>query len=146
MNFKKIIVCGSVAGLAGFMVGSILYMNPLISAIYSSTNASACSKSMELFGGTGNWLFLMLLGGIISTIFVAVLYSYTEKAFGTMQAWKKGALFGIILWLVAKLPNSYYIWLLYNYPDIMNIIETFNGLVGAIVTGIVLAYLYEKIK
>jgi len=146
MNIKKIIICGIIAGLVGFIVGCILYMNPLVSAVYASTNASACSKSIELFGGVGNWLFLMLLGGIVSTVFVAVLYSYTEKAFGTLATWKKGALFGVLLWFVSKLPASYYTWLLYNYPDIMIIIETFNGLIGGIVTGVVLAVLYEKIK
>ncbi len=146
MNLKKIIISGLVAGLAAFVVGSVLYMNPFVSEIYSQYSGYPCSKPMELFGGLGNWLILMLLGGLFSTIFLAFLYSYTEKGIGIKSTWKKGLLFGILLWLVSKVPTSYYTWLMYTYPDILNLIETFNGLIGGIVAGIVLAVVYDKLR
>ncbi len=67
MNLKKIIISGLVAGLAAFLVGSVLYMNPFVSEIYSQYSSYPCSKPMALFGGLGNWLILMLLGGLFST-------------------------------------------------------------------------------
>jgi len=35
MNTKKIVIPGLVSGFVAFVVGSILYMNPLVSGIYS---------------------------------------------------------------------------------------------------------------
>ncbi len=146
MKTKKILISGLVAGLAAFLVGSVLYMNPLVSSIYSQYSNYPCSKPMGLFGGLGNWLLLMMVGGLVSTIFLAILYSYTEKGIGIKSAWKKGLLFGVLLWLVSKVPTSYYTWLMYTYPDILNLIETFNGLIGGIVAGVVLAVVYEKLE
>lgn len=145
MRFK-ILVSGLVAGLAAFIAGSILYMNPLVSGIYLGYGKLPCSKPMESFGGTGNWLALMLVGGLVSTIFVALLYAYTEKGIRVKTAWKKGLIFGVLLWLVSKLPTSYYTWLMYNYPDTLNVIEAINGLVGGLVAGVVLAVLYERLR
>lgn len=146
MNLKKIIISGLVAGLAAFLVGNILYMNPLVSGIYAKYSNYPCSKSMDSFGGLGDWLILMFIGGLISTVFLAFLYHYTEKGIGIESTWKKGLFFGFLLWLITKVPTSYYTWLMYTYPNILNIIETFNGLIGGIVAGIVLAVVYEKLK
>ncbi len=145
MNLKNIIISGLFAGLAAFLVGSILYMNPFVSDIYSNSNYP-CSKSMELFGELGNWLLLMLFGVLFSTIFLAFLYSYTENGLGIKSIWKKGLVFGVLLWLVSNVPTSYYTWLMYTYPDILNLIEMFNGLIERIVAGIVLAVVYDRLK
>lgn len=146
MNFKRVLISGLVAGLAAFIVGNILYMNPLVSDIYSQYSSPPCSKPMDSFGGLGIWLSLMLLGGLASTVFLAVLYSYTEKGIAIKPIWKKGLFFGFLLWFITKVPASYYGWLMYTYPDILNLIETINGLVGGLVAGVVLAIVYEKIK
>jgi len=146
MNMKKISISGLLAGLASFLVGSFLYMNPLVSGIYAEHGNWVGSKPMESFGGITNWMILMLIGGLISTVFVAFLYSYTEKGIGIKSTWKKGLFFGFLLWLVYKVPSSYYIWLMYSIPNILNVIETINGLVGSIVAGIVMAILFERIK
>jgi hypothetical protein len=145
MKFKKIILSGLIAGLLAFIAGSILYMNPLVSDIYSS-NTFIGSKPMDLFGGTMNWLALMMIGGLVSTVFLAFLYSYTEKGIKIKSTWKKGAFFGFLLWLVTTLPASYNAWLMYTIPEILITIELFNGLIGGLVAGITIAILFEKLK
>lgn len=146
MKLKRIVLAGLIAGFAAFLIGSVLYMNPLVAGVYSQYSDWPGSKSMDSFGGLANWLSLMLLGGLVSTVFLAGLYSYTEKGIPIKPAWKKGLFFGILLWLVTKVPASYYTWLMYTYPDILNLIETINSLVGSIVAGVVLAVLYERLK
>lgn len=146
MNLKKITISGLVAGLVSFLIGSVLYMNPLISGIYSKYGDWPGLRSMDYFGGLGNWLTLMLIGGLVSTIFLAILYSYAEKGINIKPNWKKGLLFGFLLWLVSTIPNSYYTWLMYSYPGILNTIEAINGLIGSIVAGMVLAIVYERLK
>jgi len=135
-----------IAGAAAFLAGSVLYMNPLVSGIYAQYSNYPCSKPMGLFGGLGNWLMLMLVGGMATAVFLAFLYSYAEKGIEIKSAWKKGLFFGILLWLVSKVPASYYMWLMYTYPNTLNMIETVNGLIGSIIAGIVLATAYEKLK
>ncbi len=84
---------------------------------------------------------------MFSTVFVAALYSYTEKGIGIgiKSTWRKGLFFGVLLWLVSTVPTSFYTWLMYTYPEMLIIIETFNGLIGGVVAGIVLAGVYEKL-
>ncbi len=146
MNWKKIIVAGLAAGIAAFIVGSILYMNPLVADIYAQYGSWPGAKPMDDFGGLGNWMLLMFAGGLVAAVFIAILYSYTEQGIKIKQAWKKGALYGFLFWLATGPQYHYNVWLMYKVADIVNIIELFNSLVGSLVLGIVLALVYEKVK
>jgi len=146
MNWKKIILSGLVAGLAAFIVGNLLYLNPLTTEMYAKYGPSMCSKSMDLFGGVGPWLGLMFIGGFVSTIFLAILYSYTEKGINIKPAWKKGLLFGFLFWLVGTLSTTYDTWLLHSYPDAIIFVELINGLIGGLVAGVVLAIAWERTR
>jgi len=146
MNWRKIILVGLVAEVAAFIVGNILYMNPWVADIYSASAASYCSKPMEPFGGVGNWLLLMFAGGILSSILLTLLYSYTEKGIKIEPNWKKGLFFGFLFWIVSGLPTAYNTWLLHSYPDLLVAVEAFNGLAGVLVAGTVIGLVYEKIK
>jgi len=146
MKWKKIILSGLIAGVAAFIVGSLLYMNPMTAELYAKSGPSMCSKSMELFGGTLPWLALMFLSGLVSTVLLAILYSYTEKGIGMKSLWKKGAFFGFLLWIVVTLPNAFDTWLLHSFPDAILAVESINSLIGGLVAGIVLALAYERIK
>lgn len=146
MNWKKIVLAGLIAGIASFIVGSILYMNPLVADVYAQYGAWPGAKPMDDFGGLGNWMLLMFAGGLVAAVFIAILYSYTEKGIKIRKAWKKGALYGFLFWLATGPQYHYNVWLMYKVADIINIIELFNSLIGSLVLGIVLAVVYEKVK
>lgn len=146
MNWKKIIIAGLIAGIVSFIVGSILYMNPLVSDIYAQHGTWPGAKSMDEFGGLGNWMLLMFAGGLIAAVFIALLYSYTEKAIKIKQTWIKGAFYGFLFWLATAPQYHYNVWLMYQVADVINIIELFNSLIGSLVLGITLALVYKKIK
>jgi len=146
MNWKKIIVSGLVAGLVAFIVGSLLYMNPLVADIYAQEGTWAGAKPMDEFGGLGNWMLLMFAGGIVAAVFIALLYSYTEKGIDIKSTWKKGALYGFLFWLATAPQAHFNVWLMYNVPDILNQIELVNSLIGSLALGITLAIVYEKVK
>ena len=82
MNWKKIIIAGLLAAVMSFAAGSVLYMNPWVSDIYAQHGTWPGAKSMDEFGGLGNWMFLMLLGSLAAGVFIAILYSYTENKAG----------------------------------------------------------------
>lgn len=146
MNIKKIVLVGLVAEAAAFLVGNILYLNPLVAGIYSSASASYCSKPMDPFGGVVPWLLLMFAGGIVSSILLTLLYSYAEKNLDVKPDWKRGAFFGFLFWLASGLPSAYNTWLLHSYPDAIVLLEAFNGLVGVLIAGAVIGIAYAKIK
>ena len=79
MNCKKIILAGLAAGIASFIVGSVLYMNPLVADVYAQYGTWPGAKPMDEFRGLGSWMLLMFAGGLVAAVFIAVLYSYTEK-------------------------------------------------------------------
>jgi hypothetical protein len=137
----KVIVSGLVVGIVSFLINIALSINPLFLGIYSEYANLYVLKPIENFD---NWLFT-LVGSLFTTLFLAVLYSYTEKGFGTKSSWKKGLFFGFLVWLVFRIPVSYYLWLTFDYPYIPNIIGTFNVFINNIFTGILLAILYKKV-
>ncbi len=143
MDFKKIILVGLIAGIASYMVGTILFMNPMAASIYASSAASYCAKPMDPLVP---WLLMMFAGGIISSILMTVIYSFAEKSINKKPGWKKGMFFGALFWIAAGLPAAYNTWLLHSYPDAMIALEAFNGLIGALTAGIVMGIAYEKIK
>ena len=85
-----------------------------------------------------------MAGGIVSTVFLAFLYHYTEKGIKLSPVWKKGLFFGLLYWLVSTAPALYNTWLMYAYPEILLWVEAFNGFVGSLVAGVLLAVLYKK--
>jgi len=146
MDIKKIVLVGLVAEIVAFLVGNLLYLNPLAAGIYASASASYCSKPMDPFGGIVPWLLLMFAGGIISSILLTLLYSFTEKNLDVKPDWKRGAFFGFLFWLASGLPSAYNTWLLHSYPDAIVLLEAFNGLVGVLIAGAVIGIAYAKIK
>ena len=146
MDFKKIIIAGLAAGIVSFIVGTILYMNPLVADLYAQHGNWPGAKPMDDFGGLGNWMLLMFAGGLVAAVLIGVLYSYTEKAIKIKEAWKKGALFGFLFWLATAPQYHYNVWLMYKVADVINGIELFNSLIASIALGITLAIVYEKLK
>lgn len=146
MNLKKIILTGLVSGLIAFIVGSILYLNPLVMGYYDEHGEWPGAKTPEMFGGMESWLLLMAVGMIVLTVFTVLLYSYVEKAIDFTPTCKKGAFFGLLLWLTYSIPSTYYTWLMSMYPDILLMIDLAISLPSNIIIGIVIAKLYEKIE
>lgn len=144
MDFKKLIVIGLIVGIIAFLVGSVLYMNPWVAEIYAQHADWPGNQSMDAFGGVINWLFLMMAGGMVSTVFLAFLYHYTEKGIKLSPVWKKGLFFGFLYWLVSTLPQIYNTWLLYSRAVFILQLELVFGLIGSLVAGVLLAILYKK--
>lgn len=143
---KRILLAGLASGVVSFVVGTVLYMIPGVADLYAASTDTYCAKSMDVFGGLLPWLFLMFLSGVFTTIFLAVLYSYAEKGIPVKGAWRKGLLFGLLIWFIFTLPAAFNTWLLHNYPDEIVAVEAFNGLAGGLAAGLTLAVVYEKVK
>ena len=128
MRIKRIITSGLIGGFTRFLIGSILYVSPWVPRLYQEYENLFAYGSMNYLGSTGTWPSFILIGDWLSAILMAILYSYTRKGLGKISKWKRGVFFGFLFWLVFNVPTSYHGWLLYDYPNMPDIIEILSGL------------------
>jgi len=146
MGLREVAISGLVAGVVAFILSIAYFMSPFVSDFSAQYAGWTGYKGMESFGGYNNWLIFLLLGNIITLFFAAVLYSYTEAGIDVENIWKKGAFFGFLVFLVSSVPTAYFKWLLYSYSDVLNMVDIVGMLINGVVSGIVLAIVYEKLS
>jgi hypothetical protein len=145
MKLRPVLVSGLVAGLAIFLTSSVLHIAIWVLGVSPRLNMSPSSDPAGVFG-QGYWWVVLLVGGLVFTVTLALLYSYAEKSIGMRSAWRKGFIFGGLSWLISRAPATYYGWLMLNYPNVASIMDTMNGIVSSIVSGVVLAIVFERMK
>ena len=64
INYKKALLAGIVIFLIDMIIGNILWMNPYVAGIFEKFKGHASIKSMDAFGGLGNWLLLTFIFGL----------------------------------------------------------------------------------
>ncbi len=74
IDYKKAVIAGLIAIALDMVVGNLLYMNPWVSGLYAQYEGHPSTKSMDYFGGLGNWLGLTFLFSILFTALIIWLY------------------------------------------------------------------------
>ena len=144
-NAKRVLIAGIVAGIVSFLVSTAIFFTPMVSEIYDAFPTEG-AKEMVLFGSSMYWLAAMFLSALVFTVFIAALYAYAEKALPVKAPWKKGLCFGFLLWLVTTIPDAFSTFMVRVYPETLLTLEAIIGLISALITGLVLAIVYAKIK
>lgn len=142
---KRILVSGGIAGIAAFLFGSILWMNPFVSSVYAKYGQWPGAKPVAEFGNLMNWMALMLLGSIASWVFMAVVWHYIEKGIPEKVVWERGAMFGTLMWFTVTVPHAWNTWLMYRVPGMILFTDTTLGFINSVLSGIVLASVYAKL-
>ena len=62
------------------------------------------------------------------------------------KGWKKGLFYGLIIGLLRSIPEAFNQWTLFNYPDILILIQTINTFLGYLVFGVMLGFVFDKAK
>ncbi len=133
-NFKKAIFSGILAQLFTQIVFSFIEYGLLILLVF---NASPLLVSKGV-------IYLIIVGTIYGIVY-SVLYNNLK-----MEYYKKGIIFGLILWLIVSLVpmvglylrEPYY--LVNTYPVLLGAQILLKDLLGLLLLGFVLSYLYEK--
>jgi hypothetical protein len=131
--------------LLNMIIGNLLYLNPLVSGIFEQFKNHPTIRSMEYFGGFGNWIALTLGFSLILESFVIFLYILLYNAIPS-KGWKKGLFYGLIIGLLRSIPEAFNQWTLFNYPDILILIQTINTFLGYLVFGVMLGFVFDKAK
>jgi hypothetical protein len=145
INYKKAVLWGIVILIIQMIIGNLLYLNPIVSGIYEKYINHPSTKSMDYFGGQGNWIFLMALSSIILITLFIVLYLLLYQSIPG-KGWKKGIVFGLMIWIIKAVPEAFNQWMLFDYPAILIIIPLINGLIGMLIFGFLLSLIFDKFK
>ncbi len=87
----------------------------------------------------------MALSSIILITLFIVLYLLFYKSIPG-KGWKKGIVFGLMIWIIKAVPEAFNQWMLFDYPAILIIIPLINGLIGMLIFGFLLSLIFEKFK
>lgn len=145
INYKKAILWGIVVYIIDAIFGNLLYMNPLVSGIFNQYGGHPSMKPMEAFGGLANWLLLTMLFGTFLIIMFIALYLMLYKGLPG-KGWKKGLFFGLMIGFIKAVPEAFNQWMIFEYPNILILLQLINTLVGLIFFGILLGFIFDKFK
>ncbi|ODS35275.1 MAG: hypothetical protein A7316_01915 [Candidatus Altiarchaeales archaeon WOR_SM1_86-2] len=136
MNTKRIILSGVVAGIIIFLIGNISYFASM--GLYE-TQTTDIWKPMKM----PVWMGYLFTGNLMMGLLMAVVYSYLQKALSG-NAIKKGAAFGVLVWLAGSLPQFIGLYLTVAMSDALLLSWIIQYLISNVAAGISIAYLYKE--
>ena len=128
-----VLSAGFVASAAWFVVGSILYMNPLVAAQYRKETDS---PGFRTWTNTGRYLLLTYLFTLVQTLLWAGVFWFIRGALPATAAARIVA-FAVILIATKIIPRFLDMWIQSTYPLRLLVIELINGSIGSVVVAAV---------
>ncbi|MDO8741486.1 MAG: hypothetical protein Q7J54_08050 [Candidatus Woesearchaeota archaeon] len=139
MNFWKILLSGILFAIIAQIVHTIGAF--LTMSYYTDANYFAIwSKLMMPSAAPPGWEFYAYAIGfsIITGILLSIVYVMVSCCFSG-SAFKKGALYGVLLFLAAGIPSALSLYLLISLPLALIISWAIGGLVAYLIGGIIIA-------
>jgi hypothetical protein len=135
IDLLQIVLGGFLASVIWFIVGGILYMNPVVAKIYKKFENSPGYKKWK---DTKKYLINMYIFGIlIQCLFFAFVYSFIKPILPDILALNT-LFFGLILIAVKILPRLFDMWTQSTYPNKLLAVEFVNGTIGSFVIALIL--------
>ncbi|MBU1177779.1 hypothetical protein KJ903_01020 [Patescibacteria group bacterium] len=137
-EFLQVLIAGFVASLVWFVLGSVLYVNPLIAKIYKKRESS---PGFKVWQSQPKYIITMyFVGALIPCLILAFVYSFLSPAF-TGSLILKTLCLGLIIASVRMIPRFFDMWIQTTYPDTLLTIEIVNGTILSFAAAAVLAWL-----
>jgi hypothetical protein len=129
-------LAGFSASIVWFIVGGILYMNPIVSKIYKHLENSPGFKK---WSDVRKYLVSMYVFGIlIQCMLFAFVYAFISYILpGSLLL--NTIFFGLILVAVKIFPRLIDMWVQSTYPNKLLAVEFINGTIGSFVIAFILA-------
>ncbi len=86
----------------------------------------------------------MLFGTLLILIFIALYLTLYKGLPG--KGWQKGLFFGLMIGFIKAVPEAFNQWMIFEYPNILILLQLINTLVGLMFFGIVLGFIFDKFK
>ena len=136
LDFWQIIWATGIASIVWFILGGVLYMNPLVRGIYDQFDSSPVMKQWP---GVPQYLGAMFLGACLAQCFlVALAFALVKSALpdsilGTV------VVFGFILIGIKIFTRFFDMWIQTTYPNKLLAIQFVNGSIGSLVIATIFA-------
>lgn len=143
ISYKRAVTAGLVVIALDMVVGNLLYMNPWVSGLYAQYKDHPSTKSMDYFGGMGNWLALTFLFGILFTVLVIWLYLLLYPSLPG-RGWQRGLFYGLMIGIIKAVPEAFNQWMIFDYPTVLIVTQLTNTMLGLTIFGLFLAVVFEK--
>ncbi len=131
MEFEigRILLATLVASVVWFVLGYVLYMNPMVAKIYKAFEDKGKVKKWKSTGAMMGFLILII---VVQAFLWAVLYAFVKPLLPTMLV-AAGLLFGVILVITKNIPKFLDMHLGAIHPSRLLTIELVNGIISSLV-------------
>jgi hypothetical protein len=126
--------------VAAFLLGGLLYGNPLVDALYHKGTKTGVIKTWKSQGVFYSLYFLVTL---VEVFVFSVVFSMITIHPATTW-WSAGLFFGLFHFLIRILPRTADMALMVNYPWKLLIVEMVNGGLIGLLMGVGIAFFLEK--
>ena len=136
LNIWQVLWATAIASIVWFILGGVLYMNPVIRKISSQFDSLPVMKQWP---SVPQYLGMMFLGACLAQCFLAALAfalvkpALPDSVLGTV------AVFGFILIGIKIFTRFFDMWIQTTYPTQLLAIEFVNGSIGSLVIATVFA-------
>jgi hypothetical protein len=138
-DWKKIIISAIGCGVAGLAIMFIL--TPVFYAIFPLIEAEYTNP---LFRPMDNpWMSYIFLNPFVMGLIMAVLYPFVTNTFKIKELYKKGAHFGLLIWLLG-IPGMLMTFSSFNLSAEIVISWTIQMLISYVAYGIIIAKIFKK--
>ncbi len=101
IDIVRVLIATLVASVVWFVLGAVLYMNPMVSKYYKSFEAKKLVKKWSSMGAMMGFLILII---VVQSFLWAVVYAFIKPVLPTMLV-AAGLLFGLILIVTKNIPE-----------------------------------------
>lgn len=130
---KTVVIAGIVSGIALFIISSLGNM-----AVYPFyLESPSLWKPVNELWYVGIVLFYILAGLIFSLIYTVFMRTLKGRALG------KGLLYGSLVWFIGPLQGVLFTHLTMAVDVAIIVSWLFNGLIGSLVAGVIIAHFFE---
>ncbi len=130
------LIGGIVATIAWFIIGGVVYMNPIVAKIYKKNEDSPGVKKRK---DTKTFMInTFVFSCLVQCIILAFVYSFIKPILPESLI-LNFLYFGIILVAVKIIPRLIDMWMQTSYPNKLLTIEFINGTIGSFVIALVFA-------
>jgi len=129
------LLAGFIASIVWFIVGGIVYMNPIVAGIYKKFKSSPGLKNWK---NTKSYLInTYVFAALIQCLIFSLVYLFIKPVLpGTLEM--NTLFFGLVLVGVKIIPRLFDMWMQSTYPNKLLGMELINGIIGSFVIALVL--------
>ena len=134
IDILQSLIGGIAATIAWFIIGGVVYMNPIVAKIYKKYEDAPGVKKRE---DVKKFLInTFIFSCLIQCIILALVYSFIKPILPESLT-LSFLYFGIILVAVKIIPRLIDMWMQTSYPNTLLGIELVNGTIGSFVIALV---------